>query len=82
METEDKTINPTRFLANFVKCEFTAELIQKLLSSKVAKLGVEHNLYPISKFNFKMKIPLGQNIPKYESPPRITEIRLNILEKI
>ena len=44
METEDeKTINPTRFLANFVKCELTAELIQKLLSSKVAKMGVEHN---------------------------------------
>ena len=56
METEEeKTINPTRFLANFIKCESTAELVQGLLSSKVAKLGVDHNLYPISKLKTQRK---------------------------
>ena len=50
METEgDINVNPTRFLADFVSCQNTKEVIDKLLSSEIAKLGVEHNLYPISK---------------------------------
>jgi hypothetical protein len=50
METEDdKQINPSRFMADFVKCENTKEVIKKLLASEVAKEGVDHNLYPLSK---------------------------------
>ena len=50
METEDdKVINPTRFLAKFVESQSTKEVIEKLLSSQVAKIGSDHNLYPISK---------------------------------
>ena len=51
METDDKNINPTRFLADFINCQSTKEVIDKLLSSEIAKSGVEHSLYPISKFS-------------------------------
>jgi hypothetical protein len=51
METEeDKSINPTRFLAKFVESQTTKEVIEKLLNSEVAKTGSDHNLYPISKY--------------------------------
>ena len=51
MESEDeRAINPTKYMADYVKCENTNEVIKKLLTSDVAKQGVDHNLYPISKF--------------------------------
>lgn len=54
METDnDNDVNPSRIMADFVKCENTKEVIKKLLSSDVAKEGVDHNLYPISKSPFK-----------------------------
>lgn len=50
MESEDeRSINPTKYMADYVKCENTSEVIKKLLTSNVAKHGVDHNLYPISK---------------------------------
>ena len=50
METEDLTkINPSTWLADYVKCDNKKSIVEKLLASDVAKDGVDHNLYPISK---------------------------------
>ena len=57
METEDLSkINPSTWLADYVKCKNRKQIVDNLLASEVAKKGVDHNIYPMSKLNHRTKL--------------------------